>query len=442
MHVAPIMKELLHRKKNDKYFKWFFCDAHNVTGCRCDLSFEIVSPKFLHFNISSLKGVIPRSSGVHLRTDEEMMIVCFLHIESVFVKIGEIIIERGEDRPIPAEQLSAIVMAAEIGRNQYLLPPILPNNFYPRSQELPPVADFVASLYRMWDIEMFAHFGYDIKDWLSRIFMRSQIPGLSTGYSGFDVLNDDEQDPEILWLREHSAFNRAFGGRKLSDGMYHPHTMLSSANMYPMKLPTLVRKFDKEPNLNLKQSTVLRDNMEVALEMFYEAMDVKKYFGSQRWEFTEDAVMAIQTPLTSSSGHRPGPNISKIIDGVKYEARVTGTKGVTSEYAKQVYVDAYENFERTGELKLPMSLYNIAVKTEVFNSFDLETEAEILKMEGKCREFFIASVLNFIVSYSVNEFRHGIERGPVIKIGFKWSRGGAYHLAKQLLYDHKKNALG
>jgi hypothetical protein len=51
-------------------------------------------------------------------------------------------------------------------------------------------------------------------------------------------------------------------------------------------------------------------------------------------------------------------------------------------------VDAYENFERTGELKLPMSLYNIAVKTEVFNSFDLETEAEILKMEGKCREFF------------------------------------------------------
>jgi len=168
-------------------------------------------------------------------------------------------------------------------------------------------------------------------------------------------------------------------------------------------------------------------NMEVAMNYLYRALETENKIRSYPVNISfKDSFDGMY--LGSSAGLNPGKDeeilsdniyIKKVHSGKKIEHREADLKAVLQAIATGVY---------------PQVVWNKTGKHELYFSFDKQLDDESYsKWKQKMRIFEIPSSFLIYVERLVSVFpRHMIERGKMIRIGQKWSRGGVIDLMEAL----------
>jgi hypothetical protein len=134
--------------------------------------------------------------------------------------------------------------------------------------------------------------------------------------------------------------------------------------------------------------------------------------------------------LGASAGYTVAPNRTIPIDeDLPHPVKVSG-KGKKIEHFEQ-YLDQVMEFLRTG--KEPPVPWTLPPKNEnAFPTDKQHSDEDWKKTTKKCRVFNIPSGVYIIMERLVSTFRHVMERGWAIRVGHKWSHGGADMIARCL----------
>jgi len=170
-----------------------------------------------------------------------------------------------------------------------------------------------------------------------------------------------------------------------------------------------------------------------ALRMLYRALGTENELGKHVWDWNR-GIDKFVYKKTSSAGVRPGKDFSAVSGNTKFTYTVNGSKGLQLPFMKKVVDAAIEEFNVTGEFKLPQVINAVGLKKEFLYTAE-EDDKAAYKIQDKIRYIWLSETLEFLVSAAVQGYRQGLERRGPILIGTKFSHGGAYHFAKNCHYD-------
>jgi len=436
---AIVSRALLHRTRVKGRIKWDFCSNH-LQYCECDLKYRILYSVFTtRFEEQVLSGVISREEGLKRFSDKEMMMKLIIRLENTFERCGMQFLVR--DSPLNELQYSSLIMSTQVGKNQRVIPPLIPSCKLPAGKPVCPIHEKIVEIYREWDIIKIVPklravmnvpddilIKYIKRGWrLSDLIVEGKIPEIAY-----------ENRPAVFSLldtciQSMSYYNKVFSHTTLR-GRNFVHTISATDNLYPFKLPKVMDRFDKEPFYNAKAQQIFKRFLAPALQMMYHIMGVDKEFGRHRFRFLKEELINILIQDFSSGGITTGSGRVVQHEGNIYNLSYTGKKGTTKYHAIKQIKTAYKEFD--GELILPAPNYNLSLKEEVYNTSELPTYEEHEKAADKVRVFVIANSLGYYTSYLVNSLRVKLEQNcKNIMIGFKWDQGGALLLAQLNHYD-------
>lgn len=206
----------------------------------------------------------------------------------------------------------------------------------------------------------------------------------------------------------------------------------STSNLRPFKVPLLIKKYAQPVHKGVEEG-FKRRCLTNGVILLNNIMGTVDFYENLFFEYSFEEFRKTPFPSNSSSGIRMGRNSKKTIDDMVIRTIVNGRKGVQAPYAFGV-VDQYVTALRDGkEPTYPERCCKVAFKYEIVDCMWSFGEARLVKYL-KCREFFIAHFVDFLIATMVYGYRMLIERGNTICIGLKWWYGGAHEFATELGY--------
>jgi len=247
----------------------------------------------------------------------------------------------------------------------------------------------------------------------------------------FNNFNISWADMQAIWsgdrlaslqnqcLRQESMFQWACG--RSND---KPHVVAAMANLYPQKVARTIAEISRLP-LGDRPRDALK-YLNDAMDMLYRHMRVDlSRLDKWKLDFRQYKEMYM--------GASNGPNL-----GEHFEIQPTNERTAVHVSPTGKKVDTFEQdieslleFLRTG--KEPGFYWKQALKDENFFSFTKQWDSQKwIEWTEKCRVFCIPNSLFIMLERLVSSIRHARERGWVIRVGHRWSRGGADTIAKCL----------
>jgi len=171
-------------------------------------------------------------------------------------------------------------------------------------------------------------------------------------------------------------------------------------------------------------------------------MGVEGYARSRVFSWDQSEFLGMEVPFLTSAGRRPGPRVKmQVNDHTELVLSANGKKFEQLDWAMHEVVKFVNRINSEEIPPLPACAWEIVLKHEVHIP-EGETREELArdkdKLASKAREFFIGCLFYFLISMYMQRWRQKIERGRMIKIGFRWWYGGAEDLAKQMQYNSGK----
>jgi len=239
----------------------------------------------------------------------------------------------------------------------------------------------------------------------------------------------DIPDLKYLCMRKLSFFNNAFAGNKYGRNIVH-----SIGNLNCRKIVGSVKKFDYPTrNLSSAASSMMSNILLRSTDRMATYMDVKKYYGTQRWTAAQ-AFKNFSPPLNSSSGLRAGPNRSFKKGGETVNIGVTGRKLEQLDYLTRRLDDIITRIQKGELVKIETQAGNVVPKHETFKKY-MATPEQQESIKYKMRFYWIGTFMHYALASMVQGYRQKIERGKMIKVGLRWWHGGAQSYADQLRYN-------
>jgi hypothetical protein len=401
-----------------------------------DLEVCLLEPRFHGF-----KAIIKRVDNGRLKTDDDMYLEAFALISSKWIMIGQAELQPHTGDPLYLESIIRIDIG--VPSNQRSGFSLFPCIRIPGERQLPVPPHEVVSAYRTWDVYYWRHFysvTFYVHEWAS-IWKEVRLSG-QTIYGGLpweenrflggtDGHANAVPSLKVLCLRMRSWTNLAFAGDK--DGPYTVHSM---SNLYPIKLPRMLERFDKPTRYTTQNMRSITHLWPGALDMLYHAMGTRSAFGTQVWDYEEAkeaAVLGI-TKLTAS-GLRSGPRLTaELPGGLKVVGSATGKKVDQLPYAVKELDKTRDLLFKDKTYTPPDAAAQISLKDEAWNKMGMAyQEAKDLAM--KLRPFYIIGVFQYLMAAMCLKFRQIVERGRVIKIGINFWFGGATAFAMSVAFD-------
>lgn len=240
-----------------------------------------------------------------------------------------------------------------------------------------------------------------------------------------EIWGDTVESPSLtaLCLRKDSMFHWACG---TTNG--HPHVLAAMADLYPQKLGRAILSMSRPEN---------GDAPKDAFKYLNEAMDL--LYRKMRVDLTKKDVYKLT--FASLKDMYMGASNGKS-NGDRYEIPATNEhpeKIKVSPNGKKIdtfeqEVDAILEYLRTG--KEPNIPWVTPPKDETFVGFDKQmSEEKWAAWREKLRVFNIPCSIYILMERLVSHIRMFRERGWVIRIGHRWSHGGADTIARCLGID-------
>jgi len=257
-------------------------------------------------------------------------------------------------------------------------------------------------------------------------YMRYKFPYMNVSWSMMKEIWGETKEVcslRSLCLRRESMYHWACGK---TNG--HPHVVAAMANLYPRKLAKAILTMARENIENLPREPLVYLNE--AMDVLYRKMRVdltKKNLWKLSFAQLKDMYMG------ASNGDSEGKRFTiHPTEAHPVEIKVS-PKGKKIDTFEQE-VDAILRFLRTGEE--PNIPWVVPPKDENFFDFGKQwSEEQWQRFEEKLRVFNIPCSLYILMERMVSHIRHMRERGWVIRIGHRWSHGGADSLARCLGID-------
>jgi len=231
---------------------------------------------------------------------------------------------------------------------------------------------------------------------------------------------------EYLVLRRLSLANY------LGSDSVGPIVTSATDGLYPRKVPILIQKYAKDVHV-AQNDPFIKKCLLGGVYLLPFIMGTYRYFGKQRFVYSEEELFRMPFPGTSSAGLRPGVSYNTSVGGVSVRVMYNGKKRLQAPYAFNRVAHYVEDVKSGRAPLYPEVCCKIAFKYEIVDSM-WTAPAKRGEKYLKCREFFIPHFCDFIICVLVFGFRMMIERGNTICIGFKWWQGGAHTLATELGY--------
>jgi len=235
------------------------------------------------------------------------------------------------------------------------------------------------------------------------------------GEEGDQVLSLQE-----LCLRQESMFHWACG-----ETCGRPHVVAAMANLYPQKMARAILSMSR-PDVG--------DAPRDAFKFLNEAMDV--LYRKMRVDLTRKDVYrltmaSLKDMYMGASNGRSNGEKRTIRPNVDHPEEVKVSPNGKKIDTFEQEVDAILEYLRTG--KEPNIPWVTPPKDENFVGFDKQVSPEkMAQWKEKLRVFNIPCSIYILMERLVSHIRMFRERGWVIRIGHKWSHGGADTLARCL----------
>jgi len=248
-----------------------------------------------------------------------------------------------------------------------------------------------------------------------------------------DQQDRDEVPP--LWamiLRKHSIYNSAFGKIK-----GRPQAILASARLYPRKWAETVLIQQRGVANHPAELSEIWQHVQESMDLLYHKMDTDKYKASLVVPLDMEGIDA--NYLGSSAGNNKGEERTIYFeDDPPLNVSPSGKKLENLESDLESFIDFLED-----ENADPFCAWDLSQKVEMFYSRTKQLKDEDFeKWINKLRIFVIPSSFYVLMERMVSKVRHMMERGKVIRVGQKWSRGGGQIFAEALGIDETNEWLG
>jgi len=243
------------------------------------------------------------------------------------------------------------------------------------------------------------------------------------GYSDILETAEAEEIPrlESLVMKSWSTYHQVFGTTR-----GRPHVVAAMSMLFPKKYPDALLNMNRPTQKVPKVFESLSDKVGPAMDLLYHKMGIyefQKEFSRVSLSFMKDMY------LGASSGINQGPSFV-IMDPETDNMIYVSPKGKKLE-AMPADIDALIEWFRSGDE--PPVLWNVTPKNENFFDWAKQLDdAAWEKWKSKVRLFVIPSSIFIHAERLVCRTRHLRERGNVIIVGHKHSRGGADKIAKLL----------
>jgi len=235
------------------------------------------------------------------------------------------------------------------------------------------------------------------------------------------VWNDNPTEIRPLWavaMRQLSMYYWVCGK---TNG--RPHAVSAMMGQYPRKLPDAVLMFDREQNTDRMKEAL--EFLEPSLATLYRLLGIDL---TKKHEWTCSMQCLRDMYLGASSGQMDSE--VKRIQLIHDEYVKVSNRGKKIDFHEQVLMQVYR-FILFGEK--PNVLWVLPPKNETFFEFNKQwNDDQWESFLQKLRLFNIPSSVYIYLERLVSLERHLLERGKTIRIGHKWSRGGAETLANCL----------
>jgi len=218
---------------------------------------------------------------------------------------------------------------------------------------------------------------------------------------------------------------RALSTQQMVSGYLNgrPTVINSTSFLYPHKMVEAVLSMARNPEIPASGKKVISDHLGEAMNIMYEKMGAKK--GIEQPTINMD--FAGMYMGASAGLHPQGAEVKKEVDGIHY---TSSNKGKRLEHFP---ADMRAIAHALQQKVCPHIVWKISGKLEYFiNRMKQENKADHDAWVNKLRLFVIPNSILYYLEKMVSDIRHRKERGRVILIGMKWTRGGAYHLSKKL----------
>jgi len=263
-------------------------------------------------------------------------------------------------------------------------------------------------------------------------YFKKKFPYMSVSWTFLEreVWNSNYHTVSLfaLALRKLSAYHWCFGK---TNGRPHVYAMM--ANLYPRKFATACASVAR-PRMKGQQVEPMRFAKD-ALDHMYRLMKVDLSCPTH----VPFSLRPLSNMYLGASAGRTG-DVSwtmKPTEEMPHPVKVSSA-GKKIEHYEQYFTEILE-YLRTG--KEPVIDWTLPPKNENGFTFTKQlSDEEWAVIEEKVRVFNIPSGIYIMLERLVSQFRHLKERGWAIRVGHKWSRGGADTLARCLGIT-KDNAL-
>jgi len=223
-------------------------------------------------------------------------------------------------------------------------------------------------------------------------------------------------------LRRESRWRMALG--KING---RPVVTSATSGMYPLKWMKVVLQQNKDTHLLNSEGEAILKHLDVALAHMYRMMGIKEFHKVQK-SLSFDDLNGMY--LGSSGGYNSGPSRSISTGNIKVDVSPHGKKFELHESDIQAILkllrdgtDVYVTWHQSE-------------KDELYYTTEKQWDSESYqKWKDKCRAFVIPSSVFVVMERLISHVRMLAERGPVIRVGHKWSRGGMWTIAQCLGID-------
>jgi len=227
---------------------------------------------------------------------------------------------------------------------------------------------------------------------------------------------------QAVILRKKSIYNAVFG--KING---RPQAILASVGLFPNKWKDAVLLQQRKVRKHPEELSEVWKYVEEALDLLYMKMGTEQYRGTLAVPLTIEGIDGAF--LGSSSGDNIGTD--RVIYSKSDPPVEVSPSGKKLENFEP---DMYELFNfLVDEDADPFVVWELKQKVEMFYSNTKQmNDEEFDKWLKKVRIFVIPSSFYILMERVVSKVRHMIERGNVIRVGQKWSHGGADEFARCL----------
>lgn len=426
------LEKLARKIKLEKFqaVKWIFYHGRNVDrqvvnwewkgdkcshfpSCDCDLElsfnpiYEFPAAKILRY----MRSV--------QRETNEMLVEALAIIESRFVVENGVLCKR--NGAVDTEYVKLMLHLGETENIKLIQPPV-PRTALTQNSELRMPCPSVVKAVQDADISFFSKkLGRKLsEDDFQDVWEVSKVSNWKP-----PVIDEETGGPVksllSMCLRKVSGYNHVFGMIK---GRLRVVSALAGLYESNKLARTIIKQQRPVAEMTPSLKEVLK-RVPRALDFLYNAMGTRSQFRSICPKVTLDTIPGMY--LGSASGLFPGPTMEAEIEGDKLKVNPCGKKLVTIEAILKNLTAFLSG--RDG----PMETYhNVSPKDEIFvlKEETLKDDQLYAAAIDKLRMFVIPNSFFILLERMTCFARSCLERGKVIQIGHKWSRGGADRLAK------------